>query len=98
MSTPNRRSTGAATISINLPDTPQRPMPVGEEDIIGTLWEKYNSENSSQGQKDTGGSLIWSSKSQKTKTHIRETSECHQGDGLTLCPRRKDIHRSVGLT
>ena len=31
---PNTRSTGAATIT-TLPETPQRPMPVGEEDIIG---------------------------------------------------------------
>ena len=38
-------------------------------------------------------------KSQKTETYIRETSECHQGDGLSLCPRRKkDIHGGMGLT
>ena len=38
-------------------------------------------------------------KSQKTETYIRESSECHQGDGLSLCPRRKkDIHGGMGLT
>ena len=32
---PNIKATAAATIG--MPDTPQRPMLVGEEDIIGTL-------------------------------------------------------------
>ena len=74
-------------------------MPVGEEDIIDTQQKKYNSDNSIQGEKDTSGSLIWSSKSQKTKTYIKETTECHQRDELSLCPRLwKDIHGGVGLT
>ena len=34
---PNMRSTeGQLQLALSLPDTPPRPMPVGEEDIIGT--------------------------------------------------------------
>ena len=90
---------GQLQLALTLPGTPQRPITMGEEVIIGPQQEKYNSENSGQSQKDPLGSLIWSSKSQKTKTYIRETSERHQGDELSLCPRRKkDINGGVGLT
>ena len=97
---------GQLKLALTLPDTPQRPMPVREEDITGTQQEKCNSDNNSEAvrAKRTGthvrtSHLIWSSKSQKTQTYIKETSECHQGDELSLCPRRKkDNHGGVGLT
>ena len=97
---PNARSTGAATISINSVRHTSKAHASGRAGHNRYLQEKYRSDNSSQGQKDRLGSLIWSSKSQKTKTYIRETSDCHQGDELSLCPRcsKKDIHGGVGLT
>ena len=93
MSTLIRDLQGQLQLALTLPDTSQRPTLVGEEDIIGTQQEKYNSDNSSQGQKDTRGSLIWSSKSQKTKIYVGETSEFHQGMnclsalGVRGCPQ-----------
>ena len=33
---PNMRSTEQLQLALTMPDTPQRPMPVEEEDIIGT--------------------------------------------------------------
>ena len=90
---------GQLQLALNLPDTPQRPMSVGEEDITDTCRKNTIVTTVVRAKRNTWGSLIWSSKSQKTKTYIRETSECHQEDELSLCPRhKKDIHGGVGLT
>ena len=93
------RSTGAAAISINPARHTSKTNASGKGGYNRYLVGKYNSENSSQDQKGMRGSLISSSKSQKTKIYIRETSECYQGDELSLCSsRKKDAHGSAGLT